>query len=310
MRSIEARARTTPSDRLELSNQDGKEHRLKLAIPLCAVAAIAVASCREVEPTAAGVFSAPQSARRSLNPGCTNVVALPDSGDLGLNVHGFASLNASDDPLRQQYLQILKNSKVGWARVDVEWSSIQRDGPTTWDWGDVDSTMARAYCAGVNLLGTLTYTPYWASSNKGATDWDYYSPSDSTAWINFVRTVVNRYPWVHYWSIWNEPNSTTFYEGSANDYVALVRWASPAIHGNPDGQQRFLVGGEFGWDTNTVAWADTLLEQQGSNVDILSVHPLRAALRQRDHRDRKSSECRLSRQGGVGHRDECDGLSR
>lgn len=84
------------------------------------VASIAVVSCREVEPTAATSLSVPQLARRSLDPGCVNNAPLAESRDVGLNVHGFASLDPADDAFRQQYLQILRNSNVGWARVDVE----------------------------------------------------------------------------------------------------------------------------------------------------------------------------------------------
>jgi hypothetical protein len=198
---------------------------------------------------------------------------LPESGDIGMNVHGFASLNATDDALRNQYLQLLRNSNVGWARVDVEWRSIQPDNAASWNWGDVDSTMARAYCAGINVLGTLDYTPTWASSNPNAAEPKNYNPADSTDWMNFVSAAVSRYPWVKYWSIWNEPNDSGFYSGSASDYAKLVGWASPSIHNNADGQgPRFLVGGEFGWISNAFAWVDTLIAAQGPNVDVLSVH--------------------------------------
>lgn len=233
---------------------------------LLTAAIITLAGCHPTDLSSPPKFSPPKTSLRSLDPGCAPVAPISPSSDVGLNVHAFW-----DDQLPQ----LVRYANVGWVRVDVEWRQIQDSGPTTWNWTSVDPTMTRAYCNGLNVLGTLNYTPALASTApSGDPEPTHYPPRDSTDWINFVTATVSRYPWVRYWTILNEPNFIGFYNGTPQDYANLVRWAALPIRANPDGQgRRYLVAGELSQDSTGI-WVDALLHDpvQAANIDIVSFH--------------------------------------
>ena len=55
---------------------------------------------------------------------------------------------------------------------------------------------------GIAPLVTLVGTPGWANGGKSAA----WAPLDGAWFGDFAYAVARRYPFVHYWTIWNEPN--------------------------------------------------------------------------------------------------------
>ena len=241
---------------------------------------IGLAACREpdlLSPTRLR----PQQARYSLSPSCAVThPALPASNPVGLNVHGLADYqNAANDATWAQLGDLVRKGNIGWVRMDVRWGTMQwdttyniRTDPSTWNWRDLDSTMTRAYCAGLNVVGILQETPPWASPVKDASGWKY-NAMDLADWARFVKASVDRYPWVRYWSIWNEPNSPAFYMQTADDYAGLVAAAAPGIRDNYDAQgRRYLIAGEVSNAGNAAAFTGRVLTLQGDKVDVVALH--------------------------------------
>jgi hypothetical protein len=206
---------------------------------------------------------------------------LPTSSPIGLNVHTFSDVtNPEYDATGAQVAELIRKANVGWVRIDVRWDMVQtnltdnlRTDPSTWNWSGLDATMNRAYCAGLNVMGILQGTPTWASPVDGPSAWKY-NATDLSDWTRFVQASVDRYPWVRYWSIWNEPNEPSSYLQSADDYAQLVATAAPAIRENYDAQgRRYLAAPEVAQDSaNMAAWTARVLTLQGDNVDIVTLH--------------------------------------
>lgn len=237
------------------------------------LALLFAAACREPESVAPHRLSASRTATRSLTPSCSNQpVPKPQSNRIGINVHELRDTDPTRDDAQIEVTDLIRRANIGWVKVDLNWYNLElsRDN---YNWSELDVTMTRAYCAGLNVVGTLAYTPVWASSHPSPnTEAAKYNPADLNDWASFVRTAVDRYPWVRYWSIWNEPNSSAFYLEDAAAYSRLLKAAAPAIRENYDSLgRRFLIAPEVG-GPGAEGWARTVLDSAGSDIDVVSLH--------------------------------------
>jgi hypothetical protein len=86
-------------------------------------------------------------------------------------------------------------------RTSLHWDRIE-PAPGSFDWQATDAVLdglrAHRIAPGVTLVGT----PAWANGGR-APNW---APASGTAFAAFARAAAVRYPWVRYWTIWNEPN--------------------------------------------------------------------------------------------------------
>jgi hypothetical protein len=135
----------------------------------------------------------------------------PDPGlatRLGLNVH-VPSNTILDDVAIHLGMQ--------WIRVDFNWYKIEPE-KGVYRWEETDRVVERSSELGLEILGILTSTPDWASSNPGnpqPTD----PPASTEYWTNFVREATARYrSHLRYWQLWNEPNLRQFWTGSMSQY--------------------------------------------------------------------------------------------
>ncbi len=163
----------------------------------------------------------------------------------------------------------MSQAGFGWARIDLTWDRIE---PVRgeFDWATVDRVVEEAQASGINLLGILGYCPRWAASGPDA----YYPPRDTALWKAYVTAMVTRYRGrIRYWSLWNEPNSHTFFRGSVEQYIhgVLIPGARAAKAADPDCR---IVGPELAhlngahWDT----WLDRILAEAGSSIDVIAMH--------------------------------------
>jgi hypothetical protein len=156
---------------------------------------------------------------------------------------------------------MLAQSEAGWAREEFQWGLIDpnRSGeylPGRWDL--MDTVIAEQRARGVNIIGLLNDAPGNA-------------PPDINGFVRFVRDVVQRYPEIQYWEIWNEPANPLYWPNpDPAAYTTVLKAVSQAIREeNP--QARIISGGivpthaEFlrgihthgGWDA----------------FDIVGIHP-------------------------------------
>lgn len=178
---------------------------------------------------------------------------------------------------------------VGWTRLILYWSELQRTGPN--DWNPFHAPFERIdqeLQGGREVVGMLAHTPQWATDGiEGAgVPRGLYLPIDDPAnlWAAFVRKTVGLYKGrVNRWIIWNEPDIPleaygAQWEGSVGDYYQLVKVAYLAAReANPDA--RIHLGGLTYWHNPdylrqylAVAKADPTAEAHGYYFDVVSAH--------------------------------------
>jgi hypothetical protein len=121
----------------------------------------------------------------------------------------------------------------------LDWPSIQ---PTrgTWNWSYTDRVVLLARSRGLNIIGTLTYTPRWAQPANCPSGTTHCFPANPSDFGAFARAATLRYgingvgalkSSIRAWQIWNEPNHYPFVQPRVDvgTYVQLLRWAYPAI---------------------------------------------------------------------------------
>lgn len=166
-------------------------------------------------------------------------------------------------------LDLIKELKIGWIRVDFTWDVIEpKKGEYRWDM--VERVIKNAEERNIKILAILGYCPPWASMYGDIHD----PPKETSEWVNFVKTIVSRYKGrLNHFTIWNEPNSRTFFRGSFNQFIEEV--FLPAVsairESNPEAK---IVGPDLAhlkganWDY----WFKEMLSTFKDDLDIISHH--------------------------------------
>ncbi|MCC6424441.1 MAG: hypothetical protein IT447_13275 [Phycisphaerales bacterium] len=182
---------------------------------------------------------------------------------IGIDIH---------EPTAQDIDTILDRvvaSGMKWVRVDFNWLNMQ-PGPNTYSWTPTDRIVQKANQRGINVYPSVAYAPTWSSGGP------MWSGVPQTAdWTNFLTKVVQRYPTITNWGIWNEPNLTDFWSGTRQQYIdVILKPGSDAIHAaNPNAkvvgpELAHLVSGDRNWEN----WLNDILTQASDKMDILSHH--------------------------------------
>lgn len=119
---------------------------------------------------------------------------------------------------------------AAWSRQGVQWGRHEPD-PGALEFETADSLMAAAHRHGVRVMPVLSYAPEWASTAPAEHPNSKHFPPRSEAvdrWKAYVETVVERYPEVEYFEIWNEPNIDWFLVTDENYRVYVERILIPA----------------------------------------------------------------------------------
>lgn len=187
----------------------------------------------------------------------------------GANVHLRQRIPATE---WDQVLDQAQAAGVQWAREEFEWDVVEpTDG--SYSFTAYDNVVAAYKEHDIKVLGLLTYSSDWASSNPGSQYAEFYMP-DEKAWRDYVGTVAEHYAGdIDTWEIWNEPNHSGFWRSDFTDYVTLLEIAADEIHKrNPDA--RVVLGGLSGSDTDFLERLYAALSDP-SIIDIVAVHPYR-----------------------------------
>jgi hypothetical protein len=153
-------------------------------------------------------------------------------------LHGPGSLESRLETLERLGPEVV--------RFTIRWDQVARAQPErprdhrdpAYDWGSVDAVLRGLRSHGLAPLITLYGTPRWANGRKAAN----WAPTSDRSFANFAYASARRYPWVRYWTIWNEPNRATFLRPTtARTYVdKLLNPAYAQLHAVIDGVK---VGG-------------------------------------------------------------------
>ena len=83
-----------------------------------------------------------------------------------------------------------------------------------WNYSHLDRVIELAKKEKINVLPILDYDVPWATPA-----WKHLD-----LWSGYVRNLVNRYPLLRYWEVWNEQNSPSFWHdaSSGENYAKLL----------------------------------------------------------------------------------------
>jgi hypothetical protein len=166
------------------------------------------------------------------------------------------SLRWRDD--RQSVFDVAEAANAGIVRTTVYWSRIAERRPvnatnpfdSAYRFDDLDEFVRNAGMHGMEVMLTIWGTPSWANGGKGQN----FAPTRMTDLRNFARALASRYsgryngyPFVRYYTVWNESNLGQFlspqYVGgkpaAPRIYAALYRAAYAGIK---TGNRKALVG--------------------------------------------------------------------
>jgi hypothetical protein len=181
--------------------------------------------------------------------------SLSAGGPIGLNVHtaGPGQLDRARD------------SGVGWVRIDFIWSLVEVENDRL-DWSLYDRLIGDAEARGLRVFATIAATPAWATDGAPGPG----VPRDVGDWRDLCYRAAARYRGrVHAWGLWNEPNLSRFWEGSALDYIStIMRPGARAVRAaDPDA----LVGGPELAHLESADWRDWLFATVSSGLVSLDV---------------------------------------
>jgi hypothetical protein len=135
-----------------------------------------------------------------------------------------------------QRLATFKRLGVPLVRFTLHWNQIAPRRPKdassprdrAYDWRRPDRILRGLRRYGLTPVLTLVGTPAWANGGRSPN----FAPPRPRHFSAFARAAARRYPWVHYWLIWNEPNKPLWLKPTrAAIYVQhLLNPAYKAIH--------------------------------------------------------------------------------
>lgn len=184
--------------------------------------------------------------------------------------------------------KLLTATPIKLGAPDAQHPSAGISGAYSYDWQVVDRDFAYYASLGVTPYISIDSTPQILggsvppfSGTQLTTDRSYESgfspqvPNSLTAWGDIVKdlvyhvTVQDGYN-VPAWGVWNEPNNSTFWDGSLSDYLSLYQVTAEAVKSvNPN----LEVGGpETSWNST---WVQGLINYCATNdvpLDFVSWH--------------------------------------
>lgn len=113
---------------------------------------------------------------------------------------------------------------VGSVRVLPDWTSLQSQKATEFDWSFTDGVLKAAGARQLDVLLTLGNTPRWASRYPGSERavWSYNPPKSLADWRRYVEALAVRQRAVAAWQVW-ERSAIHFFRGSDKDLTGLAQ---------------------------------------------------------------------------------------
>ena len=128
-------------------------------------------------------------------------------------------------------LDTLNRLGVKIVRYTISWRTVAQEKPElpldpedpAYDWRDPDRVLRGLHVRHIPVLVTLLGTPGWANGGKAAN----VVPDNRYSLAAFAGAAASRYPWVHRWEIWNEPNLGVWLHGHSPQ-LYVQRLLNPA----------------------------------------------------------------------------------
>jgi hypothetical protein len=130
-----------------------------------------------------------------------------------------------------------------WTTLDIDWNSIQGDGPDSFRWDRAtDRAVLNARAHGLSIIGVASYSPPWARvSGCSSGDEAHCLPADPNNYGRFMMAAAARYGSrsnvpllrgsITTWQIWNEANHQEYTQPKPNldVYTAMLKSAYTGI---------------------------------------------------------------------------------
>ncbi|MBU1670840.1 MAG: beta-galactosidase [Actinobacteria bacterium] len=165
--------------------------------------------------------------------GCGNPTAGTDAGmDPGLfGIHLSNRLGTGYDETFAAFSEL----GATWVRTSIPWEKVEPENGA-FDWENTDRMVEAASEHDIHLLITIRALSTWGCSRVPA-NWSkpgYHAavpPADMAEYEEFVRAFVGRYSGRGVaWQIDNEPNAKAFWDGTMQEYLALLEAGYTAAH--------------------------------------------------------------------------------
>ncbi len=176
-------------------------------------------------------------------------------------------INAHVPP--DQVLDALAEAGIGWVRIDVLWPLVQPEADT-WEWTVYDHVVEAARARGLEIYGTLAYSPSWATGGTPGPG----VPGDPRDWARFCYRAAHRYRGkVAAWGLWNEPNLSRFWEGSREEYIGTVLLpGAAAIHAADPGALVCAPDTAHLHSAHWDRWLRDVIAAAGPELDVVTHH--------------------------------------
>jgi hypothetical protein len=162
---------------------------------------------------------------------------------------------------------------AGWLRTPLRWNEIEAARGSFTYKACYDSLVGAAQAHGMQVLAILYGTPEWARDPACRTLGDHCPPAEAGLIQPFVSDVMNRYPGIHHWEVWNEPNSPGFWAGEdAAAYAGVLKAVHMQVKNiRPD---TVVMGGVYDDGEVPISWMDEFYAAGGGPyADVVAFHP-------------------------------------
>lgn len=170
-----------------------------------------------------------------------------------------------------QRLDTIDRLGVDVVRFTLHWNEIERvQGRFRWNLSD--AVLRGLQTRGIQPVVTLVGVPAWANGGRPPR----FAPPRGREFAAFATRAARRYPFVRYWTIWNEPNLRRWLE-PANPGTYVRRLLNPAYAAIHRANRRALVAGGVtsprgNGGVSPVDWLRGM-DKAGARLDAYAHHP-------------------------------------
>jgi hypothetical protein len=140
----------------------------------------------------------------------------------------------------RRHMRIARGIGVQSLRCAFSWNGIEPE-QGKYEFRFWDMLVEEANRAGVELRPYVAYTPEWAARKKQ--DFWKQPPSDPRTFASLMEKLASRYRGrVPSWELWNEPDVNEYWQGSADEFAAMVIEGAAAVR-RGDSRAKVVLGG-------------------------------------------------------------------
>jgi hypothetical protein len=164
-------------------------------------------------------------------------------------------------------------------RLHVDWPRLQPDGRIDGEYqAQLDQAVFAAGQYGQAVILNIVTTPCWAARQPSCplTSTTQFDPPRSDYFAEITSYLLNRYPTLYGYEVWNEPNccpsGAKFWNGTVAEFAETVN-AAVAGRNALGSRTRVIVGGLLPVWSNGDNFLDELYRAGMQGQDGVSIHP-------------------------------------